>query len=98
MGWLISILVSIAKRIVPKLVIWYFTEERGLAHRESDRAKCWALKEAAEQSKTKADDALATYLQARFNFHQSPEAKAAKVGEILDINRAKYVDSPKGGQ
>lgn len=98
MGWVASILVSVAKRIAPAAVCWYCTEARGEQHRESDRLRWWGFKQRAEGTKTKADDAIAVYLQARFNFHDSPDAKAAKVAEILDTTRAKYVDSPRGAQ
>jgi hypothetical protein len=98
MAWLGSISLAILKRVAPALVVWYFTQARGEQHRESDRLRWWGFKQRSELTKTKADDALAVYLQARFSFHDSPEAKAAKVAEILDTNRARYVDSPRGGQ
>ena len=97
MGWLGSIGLAVLKRVAPALVIWYCTKARGEQHRECDRLRWWGFKVRSELTKTKADDALAIYLQARCNFHDSPEAKAAKVSEILEDNRSKYVDAPKGG-
>jgi len=97
MGWFASIGLAVLKRVAPALVCWYFTQARGEQHRESDRLRWWGFKQRSETTKTKADDALATYLQARCNFHDSPEAKAAKVSEIMQDNRARYVDAPKGG-
>ena len=73
-----SILIAVGKRLLPTLVIGYFTKERGECHRASDRERWWKFAQRAKLSPGKADDAIATYLQARFNFHDSPEAKASK--------------------
>lgn len=91
MGWLGSIALSILKRVAPALVIWYCTKARGEQHRESDRLRWWGFKQRAETTKTKADDALAVYLQARFNFHDSPEVKASKIAmDAVEATRAKF--------
>lgn len=78
MTWLTSILIGVGKRLAPALVCAYFTEERGNIHRESDRGRWWRFAESAKASKTKADDAVAAYIKARFNFHDSPDTKRAR--------------------
>lgn len=86
--------IGIVKKLAPAVVIAYFTKERGEQHRESDRQRWWAFTCKAAASPGKADDAIATYLQARFNFHDSPEDKRAK-----DIARKAGVlnDEPPAG-
>lgn len=86
MNWLCSILVAVGKRLVPSMIVWYFTQARGEAHRESDRLKWWRFNQRAETTKTKADDALSVYLKARCNFHDSPEAKANR--KLIEMSQA----------
>jgi len=78
MTWLGAIGIGILKRLAPAIVCAYCTAERGEGHREGDRQRWWKFSESAKASKTKADDAIAAYLRARFNFHDSPETKANK--------------------
>ena len=78
MSWLGSVAIGLGKRLVPSVICWYFTQARGEQHRESDRQRWWTFSESARQTKSKADDALAAYLKARFNYHDSPEVKASK--------------------
>jgi hypothetical protein len=79
MGWLTALLMRIGKVIAPALVCAYFTRERGEQDREKDRLRWWKFAESAKATQTKADDAIAVYLQGRCNFHDSPEVKAHKV-------------------
>ena len=76
MSWLTAILIKLGKWIVPSLLCAYFTTARGEQHRESDRQRWWNFHEQALLTKGKVDDAIAEYLRARFNFHDSPDVKA----------------------
>lgn len=78
MNWVGAIFVGLGKRLVPWAIIAYFTTKRGEEHREADRRLWWKFAESARVSKGKADDAVAAYLKARFNYHDSPEEKAHK--------------------
>ncbi len=78
MSWLVSIVIGIGRRLAPALVCAYFTQTRGEQHRESDRRRWWTFAQRSRLSTSKVDDALAAYLQARMNYHDSPDVKAAK--------------------
>ena len=89
MRWLTAIIIKLGRWIVPSLLCAYFTTERGEQHRESDRIRWWNFKVGTEATKSKVDDAVAEYLRARFNFHDSPDVKAHQA--LLDkINMSQF--------
>jgi hypothetical protein len=71
-------LIGAVKLAGERVVAWWFTEQRGLQARERDRVRWWNWHCKALASKTKADDCVAAYLKARFNFHDSPDVKDNK--------------------
>ena len=95
MGWIASLIVSLGRKIAPKLVIAYFTKERGEKHREWDRRQLWKFDVRSRSTPNKVDDAISTYFKARGNFHDSPDAKenkdiAKKAGLLKEENPSRF--------
>ncbi|MFH0981904.1 MAG: hypothetical protein V2A79_10225 [Planctomycetota bacterium] len=76
--WLATLMLGALRLAGERMVAWWCTEQRGLEARARDRELWWRFKVKAEGTETPADNLIAGYLRARFNFHDSPLEKLHK--------------------
>ncbi len=75
-AWIAAQMLGALKLLGAWAVEFWCTDERALKNRERDRQMWWNFKSRAAATENKEDDRIARYIQIRFNFHDSPDAKA----------------------